>query len=249
LNEIAPPGQLCRYTARNILRALLVMNSIQYEELSRLYIARQLRVEPNDIRSVQVPNAQRPGLPSYKHQIDLYWETEDAVSRYLTIANAKWRGTSKVDQPDILLLQQVRQKVAAHKAIAITNSGFTSGAIAAAYDEGIGLHVVRPSFDASELSTNNRDRIQAQLAAIERGTGSIFRANVAYKSADLIFGLDQTTEELDPEAWLTSQLQLRLDYLRMLATQDYPVNTSEISELDREIARRRTMTTDNVDAV
>lgn len=84
-------------------------------------------MEPSSIRSVKSPNPKRSGLPAYKHQIDFYWDTEDAVSRYLNIANPKWRDGSKVDQPDVLLLQQVRQKVAAHKAIMITNSYFTSG--------------------------------------------------------------------------------------------------------------------------
>ena len=215
------------------------MNDIQYEELCRLYIARRLRLLPTRVRSVRVPNAQRPGLPTYKHQIDLYWETEDALAHYLNIANAKWRGRSKVSQPEILLLQQVREKVAAHKAVMITNTGFTSGAIAAAYDGGIGLHLVQPNFDTSQLSKSNRYHIHAELVAIERETASLFRAKAAYKSTDLVSAQDEAAEELDPEAWLTSQLQLRLDYLRFLATQEYPVSVSEIRELDREIAQRK----------
>ena len=212
------------------------MNRIQYEELSRFYIAKRLGVDHGTIRSVVVPNPQRPGLPEYKHQIDLYWDTEDAVSHYLNTANAKWRGASKVDQPDVLLLQQVREKVAAHKAIMITNSAFTSGAIAAAYDEGIGLHLVRPSFDVSVLSEADRGRIQDEIAAIERRDGRAFGANVEYKSSDLVSRQDQY--EPDVDEWVTSQLQMRLDYLRVLATQDYPVDRSEITDLDNEIARR-----------
>ena len=53
------------------------MNRIQYEELFRFYVAKRLGVESVTIRSVEVPNPQRPALPAYKHQIDLYWETED----------------------------------------------------------------------------------------------------------------------------------------------------------------------------
>ena len=229
---------------RNVLRlspAQVTMNSIQYEELSRFYIARRLGVELRSIRSVEIPNPKRPGLPAYKHQIDLYWDTEDAVSRYLNIANAKWRGGSKVDQPDVLLLQQVRQKVAAHKAIMITNSYFTSGAIAAAYDEGIGLHVVRPSFDVAGLSKRDRGRIQEEIAGIERRSGSPFGANIAVKSFDLVSPEDQDDicDEPDVEAWFTSQLQVRLDYLRILATQGHPINPSEITDLDNEIASRK----------
>ncbi len=132
------------------------MNSIQYEELCRFYIAKKLQISVDMVKSTHVPNPVRPGLPQYKHQIDLYWETEDEISKYLNIANAKWRGPAKVDQPEILLLQQVKQKVGAHKAIMITNTGFTSGAEAAARDDGIGMHIVVPAFDYSNLPKKNR---------------------------------------------------------------------------------------------
>src|SRR5439155_6687885 len=67
------------------------------------------------------------------------------------------------NQREVLLLQQVRQKVAAHKAFMITNVGFTSGAFAVAKDEGIALHVVQPSFNTSVLPKRDRDAIQARL--------------------------------------------------------------------------------------
>jgi hypothetical protein len=81
----------------------------------------------------------------------------------LNIANAKWRGTARVEQGEVLLLQQVRQKVAAHKALMITNVGFTAGAIAAARDDGIALHVVEPNFDISGLPRGDRAAIQGAL--------------------------------------------------------------------------------------
>jgi hypothetical protein len=65
------------------------MNSIQYEELCRFYIARKLGIPINLVKSTHMPNPVRPGLPEYKHQIDLYWETEDEIAKYLNIANAK----------------------------------------------------------------------------------------------------------------------------------------------------------------
>ncbi len=91
------------------------MDSDQYEELCRHFIAEKVGLSPDDVRSVSVPNSKRPGLPEKKHQIDLYWETSDAIAAYLNIANAKWRATAKVEQGEVLLLQQVRQRVAAHK--------------------------------------------------------------------------------------------------------------------------------------
>ena len=113
------------------------MNSQQYEELCRYFLAKKLGMNVEQVQSIQIPNPTRPELPVYKHQIDLYWETESELGKYLHIANAKWRGNDKVDQPEVLLLQQVKQKVAAHKALILTTQGYTAGAVAAAKDEGI----------------------------------------------------------------------------------------------------------------
>lgn len=137
------------------------MKSEQYEELCRYFIATKACVSQEQVKSVTIPNPRRADLPAYRHQIDLYWESGDEIALYLNIANAKWRGSAKVDQPDVMLLQQVRQKVSAHKAFMITNVGFTAGAVAAARDEGIALHVVAPSFNLSELPTGDRAAIQA----------------------------------------------------------------------------------------
>jgi len=42
------------------------------------------------------------------------------------IADAKWRGGDKVDQPEVLLFPQVKQKVAPQKAFMLTNQGSTA---------------------------------------------------------------------------------------------------------------------------
>lgn len=201
------------------------MNSTQYEELCRFYISRMLRVEIDSIRSGHIPNPIRQNFPPYEHQIDLYWETEDAVSRYLSIANAKWRGTSRVDQPEILLLAQVRQKVSAHKALMITNSSFTRGALAAAQDDRIGLHIVTPSFDRLLLPERDKDGIQKVLAEIEAKDGRVFNAQIANKS----FGSSEASETKEPvvdpkvnaELWYIGELERHLDYLRLIASKGY----------------------------
>lgn len=142
------------------------MDSDQYEELCRLFIAESFGLSVDDVKSVRISNAQRPTLPSYAHQIDLYWETGNAVALYLNIANAKWRGSDKVDQPDVMLLAKVREKVAAHKAFLISSVGFTAGAVAAAKDEGIALHVVTPAIDTFRLPRGDRGAIRDALSAM-----------------------------------------------------------------------------------
>jgi hypothetical protein len=158
------------------------MTSEQYEEICRRFIAEEEKLPIDHVRSVRVPNPTRPGLPEYAHQIDLYWETGSSIATYLNIANVKWRGIAKVEQGEILLLQQVRTKVAAHKAFVITNLGFTAGAIAAAKDEGIALHVLEPESALAALSIGDREAIQAQLAQIAgHGRGPIWTHRVEHR--------------------------------------------------------------------
>ena len=165
------------------------MNSAQYEEPCRRFVADKLALSPDAIKSAKVPNPKRPALPEYRHQIDLYWETGSDIASYLNIANAKWRRSAKVDQPDVMLLQQVRQKVAAHKAFMITNVGFTDGALAAAKDEGIALHVVTPAFDVAELPKSSRAAIQAKLRTLAaRGPDAVYSHRVEHRG--LGFGGD-----------------------------------------------------------
>jgi hypothetical protein len=162
------------------------MNSVQYEELSRFFLAQKLGIPLDDIRSVDIRNPKRPDLPEYKHQIDLYWETEDDVAQHIHIANAKWRSSDKVDQPDVMLLQKVKEKVAAHKGVMITSTDFTTGAVAAAKDEGIALHIVRPDFDTSLLATKDRQLILAKIQELASArTQPVFEHTLIHKAFDL----------------------------------------------------------------
>ena len=162
-----------------------MMNSQQYEELCRHFLAKKLGMNIDYIRSIHIPNPNRPGLPKYKYQIDLYWETEDDLGLYLHIANAKWRGNDKVDQPEVLLLQQVKQKAAAHKALMLTNQGYTAGAVAVAKDEGIALHIVKPNFVDSILPARDRSNIQAKLNEVASTLNQpMFLHEIVHKALD-----------------------------------------------------------------
>jgi len=162
------------------------MNSVQYEELCRHFLAQRVGLPVDKVPSMRIPNPKRGDLPQYSHQIDLYWETGDDVCSYLNIANAKWRGTAKVEQGDVLLVQQVKQDVSAHKAVMITNTEFTSGAEAAAKDKGIALHIVQPSFDASILDVKDRALIQSQIQELASSASQpVFQHRVVHKAFDL----------------------------------------------------------------
>jgi hypothetical protein len=165
------------------------MTSEQYEELCRWFIAQKSGLHVDAIRSISIPNPKRPGLPEYKHQIDLYWESGDEIALYLNVANAKWRSSAKVEQGEVMLLQQVRQKTGAHKAFMLTNVGFTSGAIAAARDDGIALHIVEPRLDASRFPQTDRAAMQVALGAMAgESEGAVFAHRVENRGRDFASG-------------------------------------------------------------
>jgi Restriction endonuclease len=99
----------------------------------------------------------------------------------VNIANAKWHGSAKVDLEDVLLLQQVRRKVGAHKAMLITNTDFGSGARRAAADEGIALLVVRPVFNPALLDGDPRVHVQDRFKELAAAGATIYGWHVVQK--------------------------------------------------------------------
>ncbi len=145
------------------------MTSKQYEELCRYFLAGLFQIPVDQVLSTTILNPARPELASYAHQIDLYWQIETPAAHYLHIANAKWRTPPTcVDLEEVLLLQQVKTQVAAHKAILMTNVGFQEGALAFALDEGMALYLVQPGFDYRRLHPSDTAIIQSQLQSQAR---------------------------------------------------------------------------------
>ena len=197
------------------------MNSVQYEELCRYFLSVLLDVPVSEIKSVSIPNPSRPGLAEYRHQIDLYWEDGNELVSYINIANAKWRTNSKIEQGEVLLLNQVKQKVAAHKAMMLSNVGFTKGAQAVAQDEGIALHLVKPAFDYTLLPEKDREAIQRRIQEIAaRSTYPIWEFVPYHKSFNgfAIAIPDRIRQALaiasDEDRFLVVQMVRHLEYLR-----------------------------------
>src|SRR5262249_7915501 len=85
--------------------------------------------------------------------------------RLLYVADAKWRSSAKVDKPDVVLLEHARHDIGAQKAMMLTNSGFTEGAVGIADRHGIALHIVQPTFDTTTLATGSSAADRAAVAA------------------------------------------------------------------------------------
>jgi hypothetical protein len=186
------------------------MTGPQYEELCRFFIADQLQIPVEHVLSVQIPNARRGRGSGYGHQIDLFWTTGNNVTRYINIANAKWRGgRNKVRQGDVLLLQKVKEKVGAHKAVMITNSCYTSEARAVADDDGIGLIVVQPAFNPRKLDPSNRRRIMDHIQKVAKTKKDVYTYHIEAKGPDAALPECYPLEdfcEADTHCWPCSPL-------------------------------------------
>lgn len=136
-----------------------MVNSIQYEELCRAWIAHE---EGYPIEAIESLHVDRPGGGLAYHQIDLYWIQESSLSRTIYIADAKIR-RDKIDQQNVLLFDKVKQTIAAHRAMLITDVGFTSGAVNSAVECGMGLHILTPTFDPSKLPAKDRSAMREML--------------------------------------------------------------------------------------
>lgn len=161
------------------------MKSTHYEELCRHFIAETLDFPASEIQSTKIKSPTHADVIGFKNQIDLYWETTDQISKYLNIGNAKWRDTRKIRQDAIMLLNQVKEDINAHKGFLFTNVGFTSGAIGVAMKYGIAIHIVKPSFDYSIISGDDSLQIQEQIQALARDSQlPIYEHIEVYKAYD-----------------------------------------------------------------
>ena len=177
------------------------MNGTQYEEFCRLFLANKFEIPIEVIQSCRVSSATHPNLSEYKNQIDLYWEDENELTRYVNIADAKWRRSDKVPIGKVRELQQVKVDINAHKAMMITNIGFTRDAKNFAENKGIALHIVHPTFDYTTLHLKNRETIQIQLQEPFTGNKPPYTHEVVHRAFDL--GIDVAGQSPDSGSTVT----------------------------------------------
>ncbi len=119
-----------------------------------------------------------------RHQIDLFWTSRDSVCDFVVFANAKWR-QSNVSLADLMTLIGVWRDIHAHKAMVITNTGYSASALTRARDKGIALLVVRPApaIDFSGLTKRSATTVAGELEQIAaRGIGPLYRMGIIHRT-------------------------------------------------------------------
>lgn len=170
----------------------------EYEQFVRAVLCDRLNIAPDALISARSPGATLPGTSHLQHQIDLFYVEETEVAKYLTIIECKYRTSAPVDQQELQNLAFVKDNIRAHKAIMVTNRGFTGGAKAVAESQEIALLIVDPELqlttsseigDVDELfriiQTTLRDKPSGYKIRVERK----FHGDPNDSAFDLIEGL------------------------------------------------------------
>jgi Restriction endonuclease len=121
------------------------MTGREYEQFVRAVLSRKLNIPPDTLRSTHSPGVTLPNAGGIEHQIDLFYVDETEVAEYVTIIECKYRGSRPVDQILVQNLAFVRTNTRAHKAILVSNQGFTDGAYKVAESQTIALLTIKPT--------------------------------------------------------------------------------------------------------
>jgi hypothetical protein len=163
----------------------------QYEALCRHALSCEYGVLISNIKTGYLEGATKTDQ-KVRHQIDLYWTVCDGVCNFLCIANAKYR-KNKVSQTEIMTLLGVQRDIHAHKAMMITNTGYSHGALVHAGEKGIALLIVRPSpdFNFSHLPEKPAPAIASELERFSKHGGPLFNLDIIHRGFELRRGSAQ----------------------------------------------------------
>ena len=149
------------------------MTGLEYEQFVRAVLCRILKIPPNKLQSARTPGAVLPNGADIEHQIDLFYVDETEIAEYITIIECKYRVSRPVDQQLVQNLAFVRDNTRSHKAILVSNQGFTEGARAVAESQKIALLTIEPTTEYAPAAPNSDvdelfRAIQAEIDAPRR---------------------------------------------------------------------------------
>ncbi len=130
------------------------MTGPEYEQFVRAVLCRKLNILPEKLQSTRSPGVSLPNAGDIEHQIDLFYVDETEIAEYVTIIECKYRGSRPVDQTLLQNLAFVRDNTRAHKAIMVSNQGFTDGAYKIAESQKIALLTIEPTREYTPAQPN-----------------------------------------------------------------------------------------------
>ncbi len=201
------------------------MTISEYEQFVCAVLVKRLKLANEQIVSAREPCATLPGAANLKHQIDLMYFQDTEIAEYIII-ECKWGKSDPVDQQEIQNLAFVKDSTRSHKAIIVTNNGFTRGAKVVAESQRIALLVITPSFEFSDSYDTMDELFNLMARKVETADNHMmvlchrFAPDPNERGTDLIKGLltyptiRKTAETLlqDPDVRETAGRILRENY-------------------------------------
>jgi hypothetical protein len=169
-SAIANPFNLPPYTGP-------ALTPWQYEAFCRHVLSREYRVPLRDIKTGYLESPSKT-----RHQIDLYWTRHDGVCNFLCFANAKFL-KDNIHLTEVVTLLGVQRDIRAHKAMLITNTGYSQNAVCLAQENGIALLIVRPAldFDVTLLPKSAAPVVAQALEKIAAGLPCVYHLNIVHR--------------------------------------------------------------------
>jgi hypothetical protein len=182
-SAIANPFNLPPYTGP-------ALTPWQYEAFCRHVLSREYRVPLRDIKTGYLESPSKT-----RHQIDLYWTRHDGVCNFLCFANAKFL-KDNIHLTEVVTLLGVQRDIRAHKAMLITNTGYSQNAVCLAQENGIALLIVRPAldFDVTLLPKSAAPVVAQALEKIAAGLPCVYHLNIVHRGFALRPGSGQAPD-------------------------------------------------------
>lgn len=211
------------------------MTGQEYEQFVRAVLCHHLGLDSSSLKSMREPGVTLPGGANLKHQIDLYHVKETEIAKYTTIIECKYRSSGLVDQQEMQNLAFVKENTRAHKAIMVTNKGFTSGAKAVADSQEIALLVIEPA-EASIPHASASDVDEVFAAAQEylaRKSTTAYKMTVTRKICS-----DSSSSVFDSLDELLADPEVRRQAEKLLDDPNIRKQASRIAADNPDIARK-----------
>src|SRR5215469_15326765 len=153
----------------------------QYEALCRHALSREYAIPIDNIKTgyLQGPTTTCQNI---RHQIDLYWTSNDGICDFLCFANAMFLKRN-IELGDIMTLLGVQRDIHAHKAMMIANTGYSAAARLQAQEKGIALLIVRPSLtlDVASLPKRSAPTVAQAIEEISTRVPPVYALNIVHR--------------------------------------------------------------------
>lgn len=206
----------------------LAMTPVEFE----IFVRRYLEEQGGNLKDFRTQHLEKMKSRDGDYEIDVTARFEALGADFLVLIECKRYTSAPVEREEVLVLNQKRVSLGAHKAMMFTTSSFTRGAIEFADANRIALAQVTVN-EVNYAVKSWLPNVKAHPVVPESVSISdfLFDDHVPKRPAD-----STESEEFRVQVFTIAVLTDRLDYLRVLSSRGHEVDAQELEELKAEIA-------------